>query len=55
MSLREPLGDDAQLYQRAPGGRLRLRYGEPEWFFDDERSPRPLPPPKRHKVFVGRP
>lgn len=47
-------GDDALLYERARGGRLRLRYGVRSWFFDDGAQPPPPPPPKRHKVFVGR-
>ena len=47
-------GDDALLYQNAPGGRLRLGYGGRGWFFDDGVQPRRQRTPALHKVFVGR-
>lgn len=48
-------GDDALLYQSAPGGRLRLSYGPHGWMFASARgSARPLRAPERHEVFIGR-
>jgi tetratricopeptide (TPR) repeat protein len=47
-------GDDALLYQRARGGRLRLRHGVRGWAFDDGAPSSAPRPPVRHKVFVGR-
>ncbi|HWO23032.1 MAG TPA: metallophosphoesterase, partial [Kofleriaceae bacterium] len=47
-------GEDALLYENAPGGRLRLEYGARGWRFDEgTQIPRPRAP-ERHKVFIGR-
>jgi tetratricopeptide (TPR) repeat protein len=42
-------GDDALLYENAPGGRLRLRNGTAGWYFDEGSLLL-----ERHEVFIGR-